>query len=121
MMNTNGSDRRKLLLPFPFRKEDVLIRGGYQGQAPTLQDFHAELLRQPEKEAADVALAIEDTAVSGSKRTAAELLKQRKKKATEQPSDPARNSASAPEPQRQGQRHRLYHAGSCPYIEWRVY
>lgn len=35
------------------------IRGGYQGQAPTLQDFHAELLRQPEKEAADVALAIE--------------------------------------------------------------
>ena len=35
------------------------IRGGYQGQTPTLQDFHAELLRQPEKEAADVALAIE--------------------------------------------------------------
>ena len=35
------------------------IRGGYQGQVPTLQDFHAELLRQPEKEAADVALAIE--------------------------------------------------------------
>ena len=35
------------------------IRGGYQGQAPTLQDFHAELLRQPEKEATDVALAIE--------------------------------------------------------------
>ena len=35
------------------------IRGEYQGQAPTLQDFHAELLRQPEKEAADVALAIE--------------------------------------------------------------
>ena len=35
------------------------IRGGYQGQAPTLQDFHAELLRQPEKEAQDVALAIE--------------------------------------------------------------
>ena len=35
------------------------IRGGYQGQAPTLQDFHAELLRQPEVEAGDVALAIE--------------------------------------------------------------
>ena len=35
------------------------IRGGYQGQVPTLQDFHEELLRQPEKEAADVALAIE--------------------------------------------------------------
>ena len=35
------------------------IRGRYQGQAPTLQGFHAELLRQPEKEAADVALAIE--------------------------------------------------------------
>ena len=35
------------------------IRGGYQGQAPTLQDFHAELLRQPEAEAGDVALAIE--------------------------------------------------------------
>ena len=35
------------------------IRSGYQGQAPTLQDFHAELLRQPEAEAGDVALAIE--------------------------------------------------------------
>ena len=35
------------------------IRGGYQGKAPTLQDFHAELLRQPEAEAGDVALAIE--------------------------------------------------------------
>ena len=37
---------------------------------------------------------IEDTAVSGSKRAAAELLKQRKENATEQPSDPARNGAS---------------------------
>ena len=35
------------------------IRGGYQGGAPTLQDFHAELLRQPEAEARDIALAIE--------------------------------------------------------------
>ena len=35
------------------------IRGGYQGGIPTLQDFHAELLRQPEAEARDVALAIE--------------------------------------------------------------
>ena len=35
------------------------IKGGYQGQAPTLQDFHAELLRQSEPEARDVALAIE--------------------------------------------------------------
>ena len=35
------------------------IRSGYHGAVPTLQDFHAELLRQPEKEAADVALAIE--------------------------------------------------------------
>ena len=35
------------------------IRGGYRGTAPTLQDFHAELLRQPEPEARDVALAIE--------------------------------------------------------------
>lgn len=35
------------------------IRGGYKGTAPTLQDFHAELLRQPEPEARDVALAIE--------------------------------------------------------------
>ena len=43
---------------------------------------------------------IEDTAVSGSKRAAAELLKQRKQKATEQPSDPARNSASAPDARR---------------------
>ena len=30
-----------------------------EGKAPTLQDFHAELLRQPEPEARDVALAIE--------------------------------------------------------------
>ena len=35
------------------------IRGGYKGKAPTLQDFHGELLRQPEDEARDVALAIE--------------------------------------------------------------
>ena len=35
------------------------IRGGYQGNVPTLQDFYAELLRQPEAEARDVALAIE--------------------------------------------------------------
>ena len=35
------------------------IRNGYQGTAPTLQDFHAELLRQTEAEARDVALAIE--------------------------------------------------------------
>ena len=35
------------------------IKGGYQGKAPTLQDFHAELLKQPEAEARDVALAIE--------------------------------------------------------------
>ena len=35
------------------------IKGGYQGKAPTLQDFHAELLRQSEPEARDVALAIE--------------------------------------------------------------
>ena len=35
------------------------IRNGYRGSAPTLQDFHAELLRQPETEARDVALAME--------------------------------------------------------------
>ena len=35
------------------------IREGYQGTAPTLQDFHAALLQQPEPEARDVALAIE--------------------------------------------------------------
>jgi len=35
------------------------ILSGYHGAVPTLQDFHAELLRQPEKEAQDVALAIE--------------------------------------------------------------
>ena len=35
------------------------IKGGYQGKAPTLQNFHAELLRQSEEEARDVALAIE--------------------------------------------------------------
>ena len=35
------------------------IREGYQGAAPTLQDFHAALLQQPEPEARDVALAIE--------------------------------------------------------------
>lgn len=35
------------------------VRDGCLGQAPTLQDFHAELLRQPEAEARDVALALE--------------------------------------------------------------
>ena len=35
------------------------LRRGCRGTAPTLQDFHAELLRQPEEEARDVALAIE--------------------------------------------------------------
>lgn len=35
------------------------IRKMYQGKTPTLQDFYAELLRQPESEARDVALAIE--------------------------------------------------------------
>ena len=35
------------------------VRDGCRGKAPTLQDFHAELLRQPEAEARDVALALE--------------------------------------------------------------
>ncbi len=35
------------------------IRMNFKGAPPTLQDFHAELLRQPEPEAQDVALAIE--------------------------------------------------------------
>ncbi len=35
------------------------IRHDYHGKVPTLQDFHACLLEQPEREAKDVALAIE--------------------------------------------------------------
>ena len=35
------------------------IRHGFKGEVPTLREFHAELLRQPEPEAKDVALAIE--------------------------------------------------------------
>ena len=35
------------------------LRRGCREAPPTLQDFHAELLRQPEEEARDVALAIE--------------------------------------------------------------
>ncbi len=35
------------------------IRNDYNGKVPTLQDFHAGLLNQPEAEAKDVALAIE--------------------------------------------------------------
>ena len=35
------------------------IKSGYRSAPPTLQDFHAELMRQPEPEARDVALAIE--------------------------------------------------------------
>ena len=35
------------------------IKSGYRGAPPTLQDFHAELMRQIEPEARDVALAIE--------------------------------------------------------------
>lgn len=34
-------------------------RNEYQGQPPTLQDFHEELLHQPEQEAKELALAIE--------------------------------------------------------------
>jgi len=34
-------------------------QGNYQGVAPTLQDFREELLKQPEKEAKQIALAIE--------------------------------------------------------------
>ena len=43
---------------------------------------------------------IEDTAVGGSQRAAAELWKQRTKTAPEQPSEPARNRASAPDARR---------------------
>ena len=35
------------------------IRNGYLGVVPTLQDFHAALLEQPEPEARDVALSLE--------------------------------------------------------------
>jgi hypothetical protein len=35
------------------------IAGGYKGQPPTLQEFRAELLKQTEPEAKDIALAIE--------------------------------------------------------------
>ena len=35
------------------------LQSNYQGQPPTLQDFHTELLKQPEEEAHDVALAME--------------------------------------------------------------
>ena len=35
------------------------IQSGYRGESPTLQDFHDELLRQPEPEARGVALAME--------------------------------------------------------------
>jgi hypothetical protein len=35
------------------------MKKGYKGEPPTLKEFHAELLKQPEPEARDVALAIE--------------------------------------------------------------
>lgn len=35
------------------------LQSNYKGQPPTLQDFHAELLKQSEPEAQDIALAIE--------------------------------------------------------------
>jgi len=35
------------------------MKAGFKGAVPTLRDFHAELLKQPESEAKDVALAIE--------------------------------------------------------------
>jgi hypothetical protein len=35
------------------------VKKGYKGDPPTLKEFHAELLKQPEPEARDVALAIE--------------------------------------------------------------
>jgi len=48
------------------------IKLGFKGNPPTLQDFHAELLRQSEPEARDVALAIE-LFTSGSLNTFAKL------------------------------------------------
>lgn len=35
------------------------LKNNYRGQPPTLQDFHAELMKQTESEAKDIALAIE--------------------------------------------------------------
>lgn len=35
------------------------LQSNYKGQYPTLQDFRAELLKQDEPEAQDIALAIE--------------------------------------------------------------
>ena len=35
------------------------LQSGYRNQPPTLQDFHAELQRQTEPEAQEIALAIE--------------------------------------------------------------
>jgi type IV secretory pathway VirB4 component len=35
------------------------VNGGFKGDPPTLQDFHAELMKQNEPEAQDIALAIE--------------------------------------------------------------
>lgn len=48
------------------------LKQGYKGNPPTLQDFHAELLKQNEPEAKDVALAIE-LFTSGSLNTFAKL------------------------------------------------
>lgn len=61
MVNLALSTKDDIIVIDPESEYRPLIEGlgGYQGKAPTLQDFHAELLRQSEQEARDVALAIE--------------------------------------------------------------
>lgn len=46
-------------MTLPYTSYKDYIRHGFKGAVPTLRDFHAELLKQPEAEAQSVALAIE--------------------------------------------------------------
>jgi len=56
---TLGSKQKSVIDRCTKNVYKTYLESGYKGELPTLQDFHAELLRQEESEAKDIALAIE--------------------------------------------------------------
>lgn len=66
-----GANQRSVIDRCTAQVYRYYLQGNYKGIPPTLQDFRAELLKQPEPEAKDIALAIE-LFVEGSLNTFAE-------------------------------------------------
>lgn len=54
-----GAKEKSVIDRCAVRAYHPYVKKGYKGDPPTLKEFHAELLKQPEPEARDVALAIE--------------------------------------------------------------